>query len=166
MQLMHMLNCLYVSSWSGVCRYSPSADDCSTFLMIHGLTRASFRTKSVRSTTRSRTTGKLSSGSTRIGPGTYSERNVAHVSFGVPFTFIPQLPHTPMRHDLRYERVPSTLSLMWLSASRTTQSFRNGISYVCHVGSDSRSGRYRATVRATDGILATSRRRACPAASA
>ena len=33
-------------------------------------------------------------------------------SFGTPFTIIPQLPQTPMRHDQRYDRVPSISSLM------------------------------------------------------
>ena len=53
------------------------------------------------STTRSRTTGKKRRGSTRIGPGAWSVRNAAQVSFGSPSTIIPQLPHTPMRQDQR-----------------------------------------------------------------
>ena len=53
-------------------------------------------------------TGKLRSGSTRIGPGAYSCRNVAQVSFGSPLTVIPQLPQMPMRHDQRYASVPSS----------------------------------------------------------
>src|SRR5688572_26494389 len=103
MQLMHMLNCLYSSSSSGVCRYSPSDNSFSLLRMIHGLTATSFRMKSPISTTRSLTTGKLLSGSTFTGPLPYSERNVSHVSFGSPFTLMPQLPHTPMRHDQRYD---------------------------------------------------------------
>ena len=80
--------------------------------MIHGLTATSFRMKSLISTTISLTTGKLLSGSTFTGPLPYSERNVSHVSFGSPFTLMPQLPHTPMRHDHRYDSDPSSRSLM------------------------------------------------------
>src|SRR5207247_7594026 len=108
----HMLNCLKASSWAGVCRYSPSDSGWSCLRMIHGLTFLSFPMKSVRSTTRSRTIGKLSSGSTRIGPGRYSVRKAAHVSLGLPLTFMPQLPQTPIRHDHRYDSDPSTWSLM------------------------------------------------------
>src|SRR6476659_1795852 len=112
MQLMHMLNCLYSSSSSGVCRYSPSETGLSLGLMIHGLTITSLRMKSPISTTRSRMTGKFLSGSTRTGPLPYSDRNVSHVNFGSPFTVMPQLPHTPMRHDQRYDNDPSRRSLM------------------------------------------------------
>src|SRR5580692_4633706 len=100
MQLMHMLNCLYSSNCSGVWRYS-SSRGFSTFRMIHGFDLASFTRKSEVSTTRSRSTGKFFIGSTRTGPGSYSERNVAQVNLGTPFTVIPQLPQTPMRHDQR-----------------------------------------------------------------
>ena len=71
----------------------------------------SFRMKSPRSTIRSRTTGKFRNGSTRMGPGAYSVRNVAHVSFGSPLTVMPQLPHMPIRQDHRNASVPSSLSL-------------------------------------------------------
>src|SRR5262249_18810162 len=110
MQLMHMLYCLYASSSSGVWRYSPVAGGAPSG-MIHGFTRSSFRTKSPSSTTRSRTIGKKSSGSTRTGPGRQSDRNVAHLSFGVPFPFITHLPQTPHRQDHRYDSDPSNLSL-------------------------------------------------------
>src|SRR5678816_1009183 len=112
MQLMHMPNCLYSSSSSGVCRYSPSDSSFSLLRMIHGLTDTSFRMKSPISTTRSRMTGKFRSGSTFTGPLPYSDRNVSHVSLGSPFTVIPQLPQMPMRHDQRYVSDPSTRSLM------------------------------------------------------
>src|SRR2546428_457076 len=36
-----------------------------------------------------------------LAPFPYEERNVAQVSFGSPFTIIPQLPQTPMRQDQR-----------------------------------------------------------------
>ena len=52
----------------------------------------------------------------------------AQVSFGVPWTFIPQLPQIPIRHDQRYERLPSRLSLTKFSPSSTDQSFRKGTS--------------------------------------
>src|SRR5216117_2844801 len=112
MQLMHMLNCLYSSSSSGVCRYSPSDSGFSSARMIHGLTATSFRMKSPISTTTSRMTGKFLSGSTFTSPFPYSDRNVSHVSLGSPFTVMPQLPHTPMRHDQRYDSDPSKRSLM------------------------------------------------------
>jgi hypothetical protein len=112
MQLMHMLNDLYASSCCGVWRYSPSAIGLSVSRTSHGFTVTSFRRKSPMSTTRSRMIGKFRSGSTRIGPGAYAARNVAQVSFGSPFTVIPQLPQTPIRHDQRYDSVPSRRSLM------------------------------------------------------
>ena len=68
--------------------------------------------KSVMSTTRSRITGKLASGSMRTGPGARSDRNVAQVSFGSPLTIMPQLPQMPIRQDQRYDSVPSSSSLM------------------------------------------------------
>src|SRR6266481_6307180 len=111
MQLMHMLNCLYASSCSGVWKYS-SSSGFSTLRMIHGFDFDSFTRKSEVSTTRSRRTGKLFMGSTRTGPGAYSDRNAAQVSLGTPFTVIPQLPQTPMRQDQRNDRDPSRWSLM------------------------------------------------------
>ena len=68
--------------------------------------------KSVRSTIRSRITGKLASGSMRTGPGARSIRNVAQVSLGSPSIIMPQLPQMPIRHDHRYDSVPSSSSLM------------------------------------------------------
>src|SRR5688572_18547363 len=112
MQWLKRLNYLYSSSSSGVCRYSPSDSSFSLLRMIHGLTVTNFRMKSPISTTRSRMTGKFRSGSTFTGPLPYSDRNVSHVSFGSPFTVMPQLPHTPMRHDQRNDSDPSTRSLM------------------------------------------------------
>jgi hypothetical protein len=50
------------------------------------------------------------------------------VSDGLPFTIIPQLPHTAIRHDQRCESEPSSSSLMKLSASRTFQSGWTGTS--------------------------------------
>src|SRR5678816_1186594 len=120
MQLMHMLNCLNSSSWSGVCRYSPSDTGFSWSRTIHGFTLTSFRMKSPISTTRSRMTGKFLSGSTRTEPPAYSDRNVSQVSFGSPFTVIPQLPHTPMRHDQRNDSDPSSRSLMSVSYTHLT----------------------------------------------
>src|SRR5512134_101706 len=58
---------------------------------------------------------------------------------------MPQLPHTPMRQDQRYDSVPSSVSFTWFSASRTTQSLGHGTSYSSKVGAVSCSGRYRAT---------------------
>src|SRR5262245_32629248 len=112
MQLMHMLNCLYSLSSSGVWRYSPSESGLSSpsLRMIHGFTLVSLRMKSPISTTRSRITGKLRNGSTFTGPGAYDDRKVAQVSFGSPFTVMPQLPQIPMRHDQRYDKVPSSWS--------------------------------------------------------
>src|SRR5438132_10592651 len=51
----------------------------------------------------------------------------------------------PIRQDQRYDRVPSSSSLMWLSPSSTAQSLRSGTSYSSKVGRSSCSGRYRAT---------------------
>src|SRR5947207_1436084 len=112
MQLMHMEYCRYRSSSSGDWRYSPCATGCSVLRISHGWTALSLPMKSDMSTTRSRTTGKLASGSTRIEGVVYSLQKVAHVSLGVPFTFIPQLPHTPIRQDHRKVTDPSTCSLM------------------------------------------------------
>ena len=109
---MHMLNCLYSSNWAGVCKYSPSAKGFSRARKIQGFTFLSLRIKSEISTTRSRTIGKYRKGSTRIGPGQYSVRKVAHVNLGEPLTVMPQLPQTPMRHDQRCDRVGSRWSLM------------------------------------------------------
>src|SRR2546430_3436924 len=50
-----------------------------------------------------------------------------------------------MRQDHRYVSDPSTRSLMWLSASRTTQSFRYGTEKDSVRGSLSWPGRYRVT---------------------
>src|ERR1700730_7743247 len=111
MQLMHMLNCLYASNCSGVWKYS-SSKGFSTFRMIHGFDFPSFTRKSEVSTTRSRRMGKFFMGSTRMGPGAQSERNVAHVNLGTPLTIIPQLPQTPMRQDQRKDSDPSRWSLM------------------------------------------------------
>src|SRR6185503_4603978 len=112
MQLIHMEYCRKRSSWSGDCRYSPCDTGCSSFRISHGCTALSLPMKSVMSTTRSRTTGKLASGSTRMASVVYSLQKVAHVSLGVPFTFIPHEPHTPMRQDHRKVTDPSTCSLM------------------------------------------------------
>ncbi len=76
-----------------------------------------------------------------MGPGRWLDRKAAQVSLGSPFTFIPQLPQTPIRQDQRKESEPSSRSLMWLRASRTTQSFRKGTSYSWKTGSPSCSGR-------------------------
>jgi hypothetical protein len=70
MQLMHMLNWRYCSTWAGVWRFSPAASAGAwSRLMIQGFTEASFSMKLVMSMTRSRMTGKLGSGSTTTGPG-------------------------------------------------------------------------------------------------
>jgi hypothetical protein len=63
------------------------------------------------SITRSRMIGKFASGATStVSP--YSASDVLQVSFGAPFTFIPQLPQTAIRHDQRCESVGSISSLM------------------------------------------------------
>ena len=81
--------------------------------MIQGLTFFSLCMKSVMSTTRSRITGevaqRLDADRARADS---SDRNAAQVSFGLPFTIMPQLPHTPIRQDQRKESEPSRLSLM------------------------------------------------------
>src|SRR6478735_4544494 len=104
MQLIHMEYCLNRSSCSGDCRYSPCSSGCSVVRISHGLTDLNFSMKPVMSTTRSRTTGKLANGSTRMGWSPYSLQKVAQVSLGVPFTFMPHDPQTPIRHDQRYVR--------------------------------------------------------------
>ena len=68
--------------------------------MIHGFTSWNFSMKPSISTTRSRTTGKFE----RLdhdGVAVVADRRVLQVSFGSPFTIIPQLPHTAMRQDQR-----------------------------------------------------------------
>jgi len=55
--------------------------------------------KSPISTIRIRMTGKLRSGSIRQRSGRVVARNVAHVSFGSPFTVMPQLPQIPILQD-------------------------------------------------------------------
>ena len=79
------------------------------------------------SMTRARTTGKCASGATSMVAGS-SLTGCMQVSDGSPFTCIPQLPHTAMRHDQRCESVPSISSLMKFSASSTFQSDWHGTS--------------------------------------
>src|SRR3989304_4150912 len=101
MQLMQDENWLYLSTCSDVCLYSPSSGGASLSRMIQGLIRTSFSMKSSMLTTRSLTMGKWARGSTVIVRPLNSWRKVAQVSRGVPLMFVPQLPHTPMRHDQR-----------------------------------------------------------------
>ena len=68
MQLMQRLNWRYWSTCAGVCRFSPAKSAVGS-RMIQGFTELSFSMKLLMSTTRSRTTGKLASGSTTTGPG-------------------------------------------------------------------------------------------------
>ena len=78
---------------------------------IQGFTDFSFSMKPSISITRSRTTGKFASGAT-VTVSPYWRRWSLQVRRGSPFTIIPQLPHTAIRHDQRCESVPSTSSLM------------------------------------------------------
>lgn len=122
-----MLNCRNASSSSGDWRQVPSSGAFSLARMIQGFTDWNFSMKLSMSTTRSRTIGKLASGSIST-TSPYSASAVLQVSLGSPFTFMPQLPQTAMRQDQRWERVGSTSSLMKLMASRTFQSGRHSIS--------------------------------------
>src|ERR1700730_12088255 len=101
MQLMHMLYCLYCASCSGVCRYSPCETGFSSLGISQVLSSFNLCMKSSRLITRSRITGKLANGSTRIGVGLLFLREGAQLKFGPPLTIMPQLPHTPIRADQR-----------------------------------------------------------------
>ena len=107
--------------------------------MIQGLTLSNLCMKPSSSTTRSRTTGKLASGSITIR-SPKSLIDVLQVSLGSPFTIIPQEPQTAMRHDQRCDTVASISSLMKFTASRTFQFSSHGTLYSCCLGTSSLSG--------------------------
>ncbi len=66
-----------------------------------------FLTKSATVTTRSRSIGKLRSGSTVIGSGARSRTKVLQARRGSPLIIMPQLPQIAMRQDQRNDNVPS-----------------------------------------------------------
>ena len=112
MQLMHMLNCLNSCELLRRLAVGALLDRLSLATHDPGLHRLELLHEAVELDHQVADDREVRERRDLDGLAVVVERGSLQVSLGSPFTLMPQLPQTAMRHDQRWESVGSTSSLM------------------------------------------------------